>query len=214
MDISNIKIKSSEIRENAAKYADAIRYLAMLVCGTAMGLIFNVMCGYEYSTSLSEYIRYCFLPPFENVHGFFEVLKIILKASRTDALLLLLVFMFGVTYICHQGCNAILILRGFALGISTGALATAAAAQAINVKHPLLSSAIFLLTYCAISILSVLAACLASRAAVVFRGLSERVPNLIFTARFGIYLLSFAAAEGLAVILKTVYLVFIHIFNI
>lgn len=53
----------AKLRESAEKYAELLRFFALLVCGTAMGLIFNALSGYEYSSSLLDRARHCFAPP-------------------------------------------------------------------------------------------------------------------------------------------------------
>ena len=51
---------SAKFQKNAQKHAELLRFFALLISGTAIGLIFNAICGYEYSQALVERVRLCF----------------------------------------------------------------------------------------------------------------------------------------------------------
>lgn len=202
------------IDRTAGEHSAAIRAFAVLVTGVAIGLIFNAVCGYEYSAALVERAAGCFYPPFEGAGGFFDVLMRVADASAVDAVLFLLVAMFGVSYICHQGCMLILMARGVGLGVSVGVLATLAAAGMLRTKHGGTCAVVYLLFSSVISVLLVFFSSFAERASCVFRSLSERDTGIIFTARFGAYLVVCIAAEGAVLMIRAVYLLLIHILTL
>ena len=191
------------------KHTQLLRFFALLISGIALGLIFNAICRYQYSSSLLDRVRNCFAPPFDGADSPISVFRVILSSSGVDIVLILLIYLFGLTYICRQGCSAILILRGVALGV----LASSAASKIIETEHPVVCSVCFLGAFCAVSVLFVLVSCFAQRASVLFRGLSERSSNMIFTARFAAYALACAASVGAVILLKAIYLLLIYLFT-
>ena len=195
------------------KHTQRLRFFALLISGIALGLIFNAICRYQYSSSLLDRVRNCFAPPFDGADSPISVFRVILSSSGVDIVLILLIYLFGLTYICRQGCSAILILRGVALGVSVGVLASSAASKIIETEHPVVCSVCFLGAFCAVSVLFVLVSCFAQRASVLFRGLSERSSNMIFTARFAAYALACAASVGAVILLKAIYLLLIYLFT-
>lgn len=204
----------SGIERVAGEHSASIRAFAVLVAGVAIGLIFNAVCGYEYSAALVERAAGSFYPPFEGVAGFFDVLMRVADASSVDAVLFLLSAMFGVSYICRQGCTLLIMARGVGLGVSVGVLATLAAAGMLKTKHGGACAVVYLLFSSVITVLLVFFSSFAERASGVFRGLSERDSGVIFTARFGAYLVVCIATEGAVLILRAVYLLFIHILTL
>lgn len=205
---------SAKFQKNTQKHAELLRFFALLISGTAIGLIFNAICGYEYSQALVERVRLCFSPPFDGVSGFFGIFGVVTDAAGTDMILTLLVCLFGLTYITRQGCSLLLMLRGVFLGLSAGILAVSAAGGVIDTPHPALCSVLNLLFASVTSVILVFLSCFAGRASTLFRGLSDRSPNMIFTARFGTYCLAFAAAIGAEIILKAIYLLFIYLLTL
>ena len=135
----------AKLRESAEKYAELLRFFALLVCGTAMGLIFNALSGYEYSSSLLDRARHCFAPPFEGISGFFPVFLAVVQSAGRDIVYVMLLYLFGLTYICRQCCSVFLMLCGASVGISAGVLATAASEKLIETAHPVACSVCFLL---------------------------------------------------------------------
>lgn len=206
--------KISKIKKTAEEHFELIRFFALLISGAAIGLIFNALCGYEYSFSLIERVRYCFSPPFEGAVGFFGVFGRIISSAGLDVILILLVYLFGVTYICRQSCSALVILRGVFLGLATGILAVSASGGVINAAHPVLCSVLYLLHSAITSMILIFVCCFACRASTLFRGLSERTSNMVFTARFGAYLLAAAATSGAMIILEALYMTLIHLLTI
>lgn len=202
--------KISKIKKTAAEHAELIRFFALLISGVAIGLIFNAVCGYEYSFSLTEHVRFCFTPPFDGVSGFFGIFGTVIYAAGTDIVLVLLVFLFGLTYICRQSCSLLIILRGVFLGLSTGILAVSASGGTLECPHPVICSFVYILHSAVISLLLVFLSHFAERASTLFRGLSERTSNMIFTARFGAYFIAAAASSGAVIILRSLYLILIH----
>ncbi len=203
----------SKLQKIVEKHAQLLRFFALLVSGMALGLIFNALCGYEYSDSLLEHVRHCFSPPFDGGKGFFYVFGAIIHSAQVDIAAALLIYLFGLTYICRQGCSSLLVLRGVGLGISAGVLAAAAADKIIETAHPIACSVCFLGVSCAVSVLMVLSSCFAQRASVLFRGLSERSPNMIFTVRFAVYALACAATVGAVILVRALYLILIYLFT-
>ena len=195
----------AKLRESAEKYAELLRFFALLVCGTAMGLIFNALSGYEYSSSLLDRARHCFAPPFEGISGFFPVFLAVVQSAGRDIVYVMLLYLFGLTYICRQCCSVFLMLCGASVGISEKLIETA---------HPVACSVCFLLLSCLTALLYVLTSCFAERASVLFRGLSERSPNMVFTARFAVYCLACAASVGAVIIMRAVYLFAIHMLTL
>ena len=204
----------AKLRESAEKYAELLRFFALLVCGTAMGLIFNALSGYEYSSSLLDRARHCFAPPFEGISGFFPVFLAVVQSAGRDIVYVMLLYLFGLTYICRQCCSVFLTLCGASVGVSAGVLATAASEKLIETAHPVACSVCFLLLSCLTALLYVLTSCFAERASVLFRGLSERSPNMVFTARFAVYCLACAASVGAVIIMRAVYLFAIHMLTL
>lgn len=204
----------AKLRESAEKYAELLRFFALLVCGTAMGLIFNALSGYEYSSSLLDRAMHCFAPPFEGISGFFPVFLAVVQSAGRDIVYVMLLYLFGLTYICRQCCSVFLMLCGASVGISAGVLATAASEKLIETAHPVDCSVCFLLLSCLTALLYVLTSCFAERASVLFRGLSERSPNMVFTARFAVYCLACAASVGAVIIMRAVYLFAIHMLTL
>ena len=80
----------AKLRESAEKHAELLRFFALLVCGTAMGLIFNALSGYEYSTSLLDRARHCFAPPFEGISGFFSVFLAVVRSAGREIVYVML----------------------------------------------------------------------------------------------------------------------------
>lgn len=201
----------SEIEHMAGEHSAAIRAFALLVAGTAIGLIFNAVCGYEYSAALIGRAKEMFRRPFEGTSGVFDVLKCVTEASAVDVVLFLLVALFGVSYICRQGCTLLIMARGVGLGVSVGVLATLAAGDVFETKHGGACAVAYFLFSSLLSVMLVFFSVFAERASVVFHSLFEMNSGGVFTARFGTYLIICIAAEGAVLITKAIYLLVIHL---
>lgn len=210
-DRNNIRSDSGRI---ASEHSSAVRAFAVLVAGTAIGLIFNAVCGYEYSDALIARASESFFPPFEGVAGFFDVLRCVSKAAKIDVLLFMLIALFGVSYICRQGCTLLIMARGVGLGVSVGVLATLAAGGMLKTKHGGACAVTYLLFSSLLSVVLVFFSSFAERASSVFHSLAERETGVIFTAKFGAYLVVCIAAEGAVLITRAVYMLAIHILTL